>query len=146
MSRNNRKSREQLKEEYKQHFRKMQDAKEQYRRTRKSRNIIDALKDMDSTDLMESFDSFLFGVQDKVARVEARLDIALESIESDAAPYSEKPELDETGKHAKAKETLQQVKNDMGLLYNELEKQAKQIDVDKTVGTKNDSKQLKDKP
>jgi phage shock protein A len=144
MSNTNRKSREELKEEYKQHFRKMRAAKERYRKTRKSRNIIDALKDMDSSDLMDSFDSFLFDVQDKVARVEARLDVALESMDSDAASHAEQQEFEEANKQEKAKETLQQVKADMGLLYNELQEQAKQIDVDKTVGP-NDSSKLSDK-
>jgi phage shock protein A len=145
MSSHNRKSRDQLKEEYKQHFRKLRDAKERYRQTRKSRNIVEALKDMNSADLMESFDAFLFDVQDKVTRAEARLDIALESMESDAAPQPEKPEFDKTEKREKAKETLQQVKNEMGLLHSELEKQARQINVDKTVGTNDDPQPLKDK-
>jgi phage shock protein A len=145
MSSTNRKSREELKKEYKQHFRKMRAAKERYRKTRKSRNIIDALKDMDSSDLMESFDSFLFDVQDKVARAEARLDVALESMDSNKASHVEQQEFEEANKQEKAKETLQQVKADMGLLYNELEEQAKQIDADKTVGPNDSSKQLSDK-
>ncbi len=145
MSSTNRKSREELKKEYKQHFRKMRAAKERYRKTRKSRNIIDTLKDMDSSDLMESFDSFLFDVQDKVARAEARLDVALESMDSNKASHVEQQEFEEANKQEKAKETLQQVKADMGLLYNELEEQAKQIDADKTVGPNDSSKQLSDK-
>lgn len=133
MSSSNRKSRKQLKEEYKQHYRKMRTAKERYRRTRKTRNIVDALKEMDSTELMESFDSFLFELQNKVTLTEAKLDVALETMEQNPSTPAAS-ETDEEMKREKAKETLQQAKADMGLLYSELEQQAREIDVNKTVG------------
>lgn len=145
MSNDNRKSREQLKEEYKQHFRKMRTAKERYRRNRKTRNIVEALKKMDSTELMESFDSFLFELQNKVTRAEAKLDLALEEVEQNSTTSAKQPETDGPTKQEKTKETLQQVKTDMGLLYNELEQQAQQINVNKTVGTDDrKSQSLKD--
>jgi hypothetical protein len=143
MSSNSRKYREKLKQEYKQHYRKMRAAKEQFRRVKKQKNIIDALKDMNSDELMESFDSFLFEVQSKVANAEARLDVALEDIDVDVdadANYQENPAQNhEYGEQSKAKETLQQVKYEMGLLYSELEQQAQELNVDKTVGTTDDN-------
>lgn len=146
MSSHNRKSREQLKKEYKQHYRKMRAAKERYRRTRKTRNIVDALKEMDSTELMESFDSFLFELQNKVTLTEAKLDVALETMEQDSSTAPEKPDVDEADRERKAKETLRQVKAEMGLLYSELEQQARQIDVNKTVGVDDETSQsAKDK-
>src|SRR5690625_5178370 len=147
MSSHNRKSREQLKEEYKQHFRKMRAAKERYRQTRKTRNIVDALKEMDSTDLMESFDSFLFELQNRVTRAEARLDVALETMELNSEGTAKQPETrnEDMAEQTKAKETLQQVKAEMGLLYSELEQQARQINVNKTIGTQKKTQPLKDK-
>lgn len=134
MSSDSRNQREKLKEEYKAHYRKMRETKERLNRTRKKHNIVQALKNMDSTELMESFDSFLFEVKSKVAHAEARLDVALDSLESDSSSPVQQAEHDEVVKKQRAKETLKQLKNEMGLLYSELEQQADAINVDKTIG------------
>lgn len=137
MSSDSRSQREKLKEEYKQHYRKMRETKERLKRTQKKRNIVEALRNMDSTELMESFDSFLFEVKSKVARAEARLDVALDSLDMDTeadGPAVNEAETDEAFNRAKARETLKQLKNEMGLLYSELERQAEAINVDKTIG------------
>ncbi|HYW35691.1 MAG TPA: hypothetical protein VE868_09820 [Balneolaceae bacterium] len=136
MSRDSRKNREQLKQEYKEHFRKMRAAKERFKRVQKKKNIVDALREMDSSELMESFDSFLFEVQSKVARAEARLDVALEGLNAESDHPVQQAEAEEMSNRAKAKETLRQVKHEMGLLYSELERDAEAINVNKTVGAK----------
>lgn len=135
MSSDSRSQREKLKEEYKEHYRKMQEAKERLKQTQKKRNIIEALRNMDSTELMESFDTFLFEVKSKVAHAEARLDVALDSLETEAGTGGAgEAEMDEAFNKARARETLKQLKNEMGLLYSELERQAEAINVDKTIG------------
>ena len=134
MSSDSRSQREKLKEEYKQHYRKMRDAKERAKQARRKHNIVEALKDMDSSELMESFDSFLFEVKSKVAHAEARLDVALDSLEEEAGSSIAQAENEEAFNQVKAKETLKQLKNEMGMLYSELEQQADAIDVDKTIG------------
>lgn len=134
MSSDSRNQREKLKEEYKAHYRKMRETKERLRQTRKKHNIVQALKNMDSTELMESFDSFLFEVKSKVAHAEARLDVALDSLESEPSSPVQQAENDEVVNKQRAKETLKQLKNEMGLLYSELEQQADAINVDKTIG------------
>jgi|AntDeeMinimDraft_5_1070356.scaffolds.fasta_scaffold22117_2 vacuolar-type H+-ATPase subunit H len=134
MSSDSRSQREELKEEYKQHYRKMREAKKRVKQARRKHNIVEALKDMDSSELMESFDSFLFEVKSKVAHAEARLDVALDSLEEEAGSSIAQAENEEAFNQVKAKETLKQLKNEMGMLYSELEQQADAIDVDKTIG------------
>jgi len=119
MSSNSREEREKLKNEYKEHFRKMRAAKERFKRSRHKRNIVDALKDMDSSDLMASFDAFLADVESKVARAEARLDVALESIEFEPETGHESVENNPNRQHD-AREALKQIKHEMGLLHREL--------------------------
>lgn len=133
MSEDSRKKREQLKEEYKEHYRKMREAKERLNRARRTKSITDALRDMDTSELMHSFDDILFNVKSKIASVEARLDVAMDSLDANE-DLSEETQ-DEELRKAKAKETLKQVKLEMGQLYNEIERHADSIRVDKTIGT-----------
>ncbi|MFH5830854.1 hypothetical protein [Halalkalibaculum sp. DA384] len=137
MSEESRKQRERLKEEYKQHYRKMREAKEQLNRTRRKRNITEALRNMDTSELMDSFDNLLFTVKSKIASVEARLDVAMESLAEDEKQHAgmSEQERDEEMQKTKARETLKQVKLEMGKLYNEIERQAGNMHVEKTVGS-----------
>ncbi|MFH5883081.1 hypothetical protein ACG2F4_02125 [Halalkalibaculum sp. DA3122] len=137
MSEESRKQRERLKEEYKQHYRKMREAKEQLNRTRRKRNITEALRNMDTSELMDSFDDLLFTVKSKIASVEARLDVAMESLAEDEKQHGgmSEQERDEEMQKTKARETLKQVKLEMGKLYNEIERQAGNMHVEKTVGS-----------
>lgn len=138
MSHDSRSERERLKEEYKAHYRKMREAKERFTRAKKTQNISQALKDMDKTQMLESFDNFLHSVKHKLASVEARLDVAMDDLAGERSSSNiEEQELDDQMKRAKAKETLRQLKMDMGLLYEEIEQQADTIQVEKTIGSGN---------
>lgn len=132
-----REERERLKEEYKQHYRKIREVKERLARSQKTKNISDALKNMDTSQLTDSFDDFLYKVKSKIANVEARLDVAMDSLaeSGEGEDLTSEIERDEELKKAKAKETLRQAKIEMGLLYNEIEQQADSMSVEKTIGT-----------
>lgn len=134
MSSDSRNQREKLKEEYKAHYRQMREAKERLKQQKTKHNIVQALKNMNSAELMESFDSFLFEVKSKVAHAEARLDVALDSLDAEPNSSVNDIENEEVLKKQQAKETLKQLKNEMGLLYSELERQADAINVNKTIG------------
>lgn len=134
MSADSRSERERLKEEYKAHYRKMREDKERLSRAKKTRNISEALASMDKSSMLAAFDDVLTSVKHKVASVEARLDLAMESLADSEEPSAE-AELDEEMKKVQAKETLKQVKIEMGLLYKEIEQQADSIHVEKTIGT-----------
>lgn len=128
---NSEKERERLKEEYKQHFRKMKDAGEKIRRNRYVHNVNQALHNMDASELLSSFDHFLDQVRNKMALIEARLDVAVEEI-LETSDLDE--ELDAEMRKQKAKESLKKIKTDMGMLYRDIEKQAEEYKAEKTVG------------
>lgn len=134
MSNRSEKERERLKEEYKDHYRKIRDIKEKVRRSQSVKNISDAVENMNTDELMASVDHFLDKIRDKVAHFEARLDVAMENLTGDDSSVS-KEEMDETVRKEQARETIKQVKIEMGLLYNEIEERADDIKVQKTVGT-----------
>lgn len=138
MSNDSRSERERLKEKYKTHYRKMRETKKRVSRAKKTQNIAKALKSMDKSQMLDTFDDFLFSVKHKVAQVEARLDVAMEGLSDDADAEVQKQEFDEEMQREQAKETLRQVKMEMGLLYKEIKEQADSIKVEKTVGNKSD--------
>lgn len=139
MSEDSRSERERLKEEYKKHYRKIRQTKERYARVRRTQNITQALNNMDKSQLFDSFDDFLHSVKHKLASVEARLDMAMGSLADGKVSGVEEQELDEEIAKEKAKDTLRQVKLEMGLLYKEIESQADSLEVNKTIGSRGGS-------
>ncbi|CAN5159359.1 hypothetical protein BH23BAC3_BH23BAC3_04530 [soil metagenome] len=132
MSESSREERERLKEEYKDHYRKIRDAGEKLRSSRYAKKASDALQQMQSDDLLESVDHFLGKVRYKMASIEARLDLAMDDILN--SDEDDEAERDLQLKKEKAKDSLQQIKREMGMLYDDLEQQAEQMQVKKTVG------------
>lgn len=132
MSESSREERDRLKEEYKDHYRKIRDAGEKLRSSRYAKKASDALNQMQADDLLESVDHFLGKVRYKMASIEARLDLAMDDIlNSDEELNAER---DQQLKKEKAKNSLQQIKREMGMLYDDLEQQAEQMQVKKTIG------------
>jgi small-conductance mechanosensitive channel len=140
MSTQSEQERERLKEEYKDHYRRIKEAKERLKQTEQKGKIAQALNNMNADNLLESVDEFLGKVKEKVTNVEARLDVAMDSLDEDdpstTAGKIKQEELDAEIKKQKAKQTLQQVKAEMGMLYSEIEKHADEIHAEKTIGTK----------
>lgn len=136
MSSSSEQDRDRLKEEYKEHYRKIRDAKEKLRRSGYVKNVNQALQQMNADELLSSVDHFLGNVRDKMSHIEARLDVAMDQFmsESDEGSEAKKSQLDEELRKESAQETLKQIKREMGLLYLEIEEQAKELKADKTVG------------
>ncbi|NBB76710.1 MAG: hypothetical protein GVY02_04965 [Bacteroidetes bacterium] len=132
MSSNSEQQRQQLKEEYKEHYRKIRDAKEKLRRSKYVQNVNEALHKMNSDELLESVDQFLGNVRHKMASIEARLDVAMEAFLEESPSEGQ---LDEEMQKENARESLKKIKMEMGLLYREIEEQARELRVEKTVGT-----------
>ncbi|HLR32281.1 MAG TPA: hypothetical protein VK074_07320 [Fodinibius sp.] len=135
MDSDSRNKRDRLKEEYKAHYRKMREAKERLSRVEKKQNITQALKDMDKSQILNSFDHFLHSVKHKLASVESRLDVAMDRLTIDDHLAETGQQLDEELNRTRAKESLKQLKMEMGLLYEEIEQQAGSIQVEKTIGS-----------
>ncbi|MCC5940396.1 MAG: hypothetical protein JJU37_02560 [Balneolaceae bacterium] len=133
MSSNSEQERERLKEEYKDHYRKIRDAKEKLQRSKYVQNVNESLQKMNADELLTSVDEFLGKVRHKMAHIEARLDVAMDHfMEND----TKDAELDEAMRKESAKSTLKQIKMEMGLLYREIEQQADELQAEKTVGRK----------
>jgi hypothetical protein len=143
MGSDSREERERLKEEYKAHYRKMRETKERMSRQQKTVKIADALRNMDKSEMLEAFDDFLFSVKQKIASAEARLDMAMQDLGVEGNAI-EAQELDEQLDRTKAKETLKQLKMEMGMLYKEIEDQAGSIKVEKTIGPGTESSSKSD--
>lgn len=133
MSNNSEQERERLKEEYKDHYRKIRDAKEKLRRSKYVQNVNEALHQMNADELLANVDDFLGKVRTKMSLIEARLDVAMEQILDQPDDISE---LDEELKKESARESLKKIKAEMGLLYREIEKQAEELHAEKTIGPK----------
>jgi len=72
MASDSEKERERLKEEYKEHYRKIREAKEKVRRSGYVKNVNDALQKMNADELLTSVDEFLGKVRTKMVGLEAR--------------------------------------------------------------------------
>lgn len=150
MSSRNEQQRERLKQEYKEHYKRIKEAKERLKQAERTSKIQGALNKMSPDNLMESMDEFLGKVQDKVIGVEARLDVAMDSLDDSSNPDSvsskeEQIEQEEELRKIKAQEALKQMKIEMGMLYSEIEKTADEIKAHKTIGTKEDNSEEPDK-
>jgi hypothetical protein len=139
MSSRSEQEREKLKEEYKDHYRKIRDLKEKVRRSQSVKNISDAVDNLNADELLDSVDQFLDKVRRKVASVEARLDVALENLTGDQEESQNSEMLDKEMRKQRARESIKQVKLEMGMLYHELEKRAGDMKVEKTVGLGNEA-------
>lgn len=137
MPSNSEQERERLKEEYKEHFRKIRDTKEKLRRSKYVKNISDAVEQMNADELLGTVDEFLDKVRNRMIHIESRLDVAMEQFTENQA--EEQEAFEEDLKKEKARDTLKSIKMEMGLLYSEIEKQADELKVDKTVGRKGET-------
>lgn len=130
---------ERLKEEYKDHYRRIKEAKARLKSVEQKGKITQALNNMNADSLLSSVDEYLGKVKDRVNLVEAKLDVAMDGLDDEDSSVNAKivkQELDDELKKSRAKETLQQVKAEMGMLYSEIEKHAEGIKSEKTVGLK----------
>lgn len=143
MSTNSEQEREKLKEEYKEHYRKIREAKEKLRRSKYVKNVNDAMQQMNADELLSSVDEFLGKVRTKMVHLESRLDVAMDQF----LDHEVQEESDEQLRKERARDTLNQIKMEMGLLYSELERQAGELNVSKTVGKKmsSDEEQTEEK-
>ena len=141
MSTKGQEARERLKQEYKEHYQIIKEAKVRLKQTEKKSKIAQALGNMNADDLLESVDEFLGKVRNRINFSEAKLDVAMDSLNnvekaSDLDQKENQETLEQEIKKQKARDTLNQLKAEMGMLYSDIEKTAEQIHSQKTIGTK----------
>lgn len=112
--------RERLKEEYKAHYRSIQETKRKLAESERMAKIARTLQDMNADHLLEGMDSVLKTVREKIEIAESKLEMAMESRNGpvDSAPA----------------ETIRHIKTEMGLLQDELDAQVDAIETKKTLG------------
>lgn len=115
--------RERLKEVYKQHFQSIKELKKKAADAERLARIQKAVDQINASSLMERFEGALQKVREKIDYAEARLHSVMES-QSAADPD---PDFEDTLNRAQAKATVEQLRQEMGLLNSELENQLRTL-------------------
>jgi hypothetical protein len=125
--------RNRLKEEYKDHYRKIKELKQKLAEAERVKKLTNAVNQINPQGLIDQFDEALGKVREKIFTAEARLDMAMESAE----PAGEVTPIDEDAiRKQKASETMKQMKMELGMLNDAIEEQAANLPVQKTLGKK----------
>ncbi|MCH8569208.1 MAG: hypothetical protein LAT67_13115 [Balneolales bacterium] len=140
--------REQLKEEYKQHYRQLNELKKKHAMYEKKARIIKNLDEMDPSPVMERFQSALHAVKERIAMAEARLEVYLDD-QDESHLFSAQASGSETNSTSarsrniaedeeflskeKAKSIVNRIRSDMGIIQRELDEKAGKLPGDKTV-------------
>lgn len=130
--------RDRLKEEYKEHFRKMRETREKVTQAVRVEKISKAVSNMNAEAIFDSMGEMMDTLKEKIALAEAKIEMALESykeVEKEPVP----PATPDQPKNSAARQALQQIKLEMGLVYSDLEKEAEQLkQQQKTMGRTTD--------
>lgn len=125
--------RNRLKEEYKDHYRKIKDLKTKLAEAERVKKLANAVNQINPQGLIDQFDEALGKVREKIFTAEARLDVAMESVDNvdNITPVDE-----DAIRKQKASETLKQMKMELGMLNDAIEVQAANLPAQKTLGKK----------
>lgn len=123
--------RERLKEEYKEHYRAIRDLRKKAAESERMAKISSALHNVNTESIMETFDQALNKVRETIEIAEAKIEMAIESTLND----HNDEELKEIEQKRKARENLEKIRADMGVLRNDLVEKVEEIQVQaKTLG------------
>ncbi len=141
---------EQLKNEYKEHYKKLNEMKQKLIQAKHTQRIAQALEDMDPQPVIQSVDEMVEVIRGKAAQWEAKLSVALsdtyENLTSSDKDAYNVSEFEEMQKKQDIKNTINEIKLQMQSLNVDV-KQNEHDKVEKTVGDNSTSKsdnQLKD--
>ena len=123
--------RNRLKEEYKEHYRKIRELKQKLAEAERVKKLTDAVQRIDPQGLMDQFDEALDKVRERIFTAEAKLDMAMESANEGE---TSSPHDEEESRRQKATDTMKQMKMELGMLNDAVEKQAGSQAVHKTLG------------
>jgi hypothetical protein len=116
--------RDRLKEEYKAHYRSIQDTRKKLAESERVAKIAKTLRDMNADHLLESMDTVLRTVREKIEIAEVKLDMAMQARD------------DQDIEEISPQQTVKRIRHDMGMLQDEMEQTVKAIKADKTLGPK----------
>ncbi len=124
--------RDRLKEEYKAHYRSIQQTRKKLAESERVAKIAKTLRDMNADHLLESMDTVLRTVREKIEVAEVKLEMAMQARDDQ--------EMEENGTEPVREspvEAVRRIKIDMGLLQDEMEATVKAVKATKTLGPKN---------
>lgn len=122
--------RDKLKEIYKEHYKSIKASKDKLASLEPKKRIIDALNDMKNSAFMEDVDLMIDKVRESAYKAEAKIEQALD----DQFEKEVEIERDQILKKSKAKSTVDEIKAQMGEVYDENIAQAKDMKATKTIG------------
>lgn len=124
--------RDKLKEIYKEHYKSIRASKEKLASLEPKRRILEALNDMKNSAFMEDVDNMIDKVRESAYKAEAKIEQALdEQFENEL-----EEERQQIIKKQQAKSMVEELKAQMGDVYNENEAKAKDMRTNKTIGKK----------
>lgn len=126
--------RDKLKEIYKEHYKSIRASKEKLASLEPKKRIMDALNDIKKSAFMEDVDHMIDKVRETAYKAEAKIEQALD----DQFEKEVEEEREQILKKHKAKSTIEQLKAQMGDVYEENEAKAKDLRSIKTIGKKTD--------
>jgi len=119
-------SREKLKQKYKKHYKELLETKKQLRdleQTKRSTSVFTSHRTR-SSDLVYQMEELITKIKHRAALIESK--------EHSAS-------FEQQERKQRARDTINQIKSEMGQLYSEMEAQARNLDVEKTVGNEQSS-------
>lgn len=131
--------RNRLKEEYKDHYRKIRELKTKLADAERMKRLSTAVENINPRGILDQFDDALSKVREKIFTAEAKLDMAMESADASDTPQPS-PADEEVLRKQKASETMRQMKIELGMLNDAVEEQAAKLPVQKTLGKKPESR------
>lgn len=128
--------RNRIKEEYKDHYRKIKELKQKLAEAERVKKLTNAMNQINPQGIIDQFDEALDKVRHSIFAAEAKLDVAMESADADDKIS---PTDEETLRKQKASETMKQMKMELGMLNDAIEEQAANMPAAKTLGKKSAS-------
>jgi phage shock protein A len=141
---------EQLKSEYKEHYKKLNEMKQKLMQAKHTQRIAQALEDMDPKPVIQSVDEMVEVIRGKAAQWEAKLSVALSDTYDNLTGTDEEAEkvsdFEQMQKKQDIKNTINEIKLQMQNLNSDIDNK-EPVKVEKTLGEDPNSssdKQLKD--
>ncbi len=126
-----------IREAWKDHYRSILRLKKKLGGLRYTEQVNRALEQMNPENVMENFDLALLRFREKMALAEARISAALQGTDEEKPDAGEESfaDTEEELRRIRAKQTLEELKNQVGMLQQEVETKARSMKITKTIGS-----------
>lgn len=140
---NNREKIDQLKEEYKTHYRAMHETSRKVNAARRKSSIVSALKSMDAQEVFHSMESAMDSLREKMAKTEAKVEVLLENWFDEEENAPDIQEFEEQERRKKAQETIKHIRSLTRRYESDLDNLIEHLEATKTLGASSEAKNRK---